>query len=61
MDAFTLQLRSALNDTAESHMRKRAPHVCTSLDFVHSSGIRLRMDLDVEMKYTSDGTEFMNR
>jgi hypothetical protein len=36
-DVFTPQLSSTLNDTAESDVRKRAPHVCVDLDDVHFS------------------------
>ena len=34
---FTPQLGSALNDTPEADMRKRAPHVCVGLDDVNTS------------------------
>jgi hypothetical protein len=36
-EILTLQMGSALNDTAESDMRKRAPHVCVGLDDIHTS------------------------
>ena len=36
-DIFTLQLSSTLDDTEESDIRKRAPHVCVNLDDVHTS------------------------
>jgi hypothetical protein len=35
-DIFTLQLSPTLNDTAESDMRKRAPHIRIDLNGLHS-------------------------
>jgi hypothetical protein len=45
IDIITFQLSSTLNDTAESDMRKRAPHVCVDLDDVHTSKCTFTIDL----------------